>query len=293
MLKRLDFCHKIRIIKTVLSEALMKKQIRRECSYIIMKTHLRNMKYLSFILALSFGFFGCGSDEPKEETLSINFKLTYDNDPLVMFQQYDYPQGNKIYFSRVSFYMSNVTLINDDTPDGSQFLLSSNDYIDLTNSHITTELAEEGMTVGYGLTTENIDQIFFNIGLNSIDNATVPTDHTSDNDLSLSGEYWPGWESYIFAKIEGMIDLDGDGELEQPVALHLGTDDAKRELLTAMLNNEKDLEFIIDIEKVFNQNGQIYDIATTPQIHTIAEVDAINAINFLSTGLIRAFELVN
>jgi len=230
----------------------------------------------------------CKNDE---EQIKLNFKLEYDNNPLVMFEPVSYPGGNQVYFSRVSFYLSNLSIINDDTPEGSTFDVKDVDYIDLTNAHASRSDAETGLSLEYDLPTTNIDQVFMTIGLGSIVNATVPTDYTSDNDLSLSGEYWPGWESYIFAKIEGMIDLDGDGVLEQQIALHLGTDEARRDLITAQLNNKTELNFSIDLKKVFEQDGQIYDIATTPQIHTINEANAIESIEFLATGLINAFEL--
>lgn len=250
------------------------------------------MKYFFSLIALCICFFSCG-DNKEVDCLQFNFKLTYDGDPLVMFDEYDYPGGNKIYFSRVSFYMSDVTIFNDDTPSGSEFLIEENDYINLTDSHITLDGAEEGLKVEYELPTTNIDQVFFNIGMDANDNATTPIEYTSDNDLSLAGEYWPGWRSYVFAKIEGMIDLNGDGTLEQPIALHLGSDEARRNLITQMLDNKRELNFNIDIQKVFDHSGEIYDIATTPQIHTIDDVDATDAINYLSTGLINAFELVN
>lgn len=251
------------------------------------------MKYLSLLLLLLISIGSCKNNDKGDDQICLNFKLVYNDDPLVMFQEYDYPQGNKIYFSKVSFYLSNLTIWNDDTPSGSQFSITENDLIDLTNSHIDASTAEEGLTLTYDTPTQNIDQVYFQVGLNSIDNATVPTDHTSDNDLSKAGEYWPGWKSYVFVKIEGMIDLDGDGVLEKQVALHLGSDDAQRELITAMLDNQNDLKFKIDLQKVFNQNGNIYDIAGTPAIHTIDDINSGDAINFLADGFIRAFELVN
>jgi len=245
------------------------------------------MKYLYFSL-LSLLIFSCKSDDDK---LKLNFQLEYDSNPLVMFEPVDYPGGNKILISKVSFYISALSILHDDNPSGATFDVKDVDYIDLTNAHADLKSAEEGLAVEYDLPTTNIDQVFMIVGLNSNLNATVPTDYSSSNDLSLAGEYWPGWESYIFAKIEGMIDLDGDGTLEQQVALHLGSNEARREIITTNLDNETELNISIDIKKVFEHDGEIYDIATTPQIHTINEANAIESINFLADGLIRAFEI--
>jgi len=250
-------------------------------------------KYIFSALALTIliiSLHSCGDDDKNEQTeVNINYKLVYGDDPLVMFNNYTYPGGNDIQFSRISFYASQLMASSSDAVE----MIKDVEYIDLTNSHVDLSSAENGMTVSYDYAESDLDQLTFNIGLDQTTNATVPTDYPSSSALSLAGEYWPGWQSYVFAKIEGMIDLDGDGVLEQPVALHLGSDTANRILNTPDNLRSKDLNFVIDIENVFQHDGTIYDISTTPQIHTINEANAIESINFLADGLAGAFQVVN
>jgi hypothetical protein len=221
--------------------------------------------YLFTLLSLSV-LVSCGGDD--EQQINVNFKLEYNQEPLVMFQEYDYAEagGIPIEFSRISFYVSEVKL----NIDGQEELFKDADYIDLTESHSTLEKAEEGYTYNVGSTTGDPSSISFNFGLTSAQNATVPTDYPSSSALSRTAEYWTGWSSYVMYKIEGNMDLDGDGVLERPIALHMGTDSVTR---FTSGNYDDNLTISLDIQKIFNCNGEIYDIEATPMIHNLNQVD--------------------
>ncbi len=124
-----------------------------------------------------------------------------------------------------------------------------------------------------------------------MDNAKVPADFSSDNVLSNAAEYWAGWKSYVFAKVEGFIDLDGDGDEETGFALHLGGDDAYRAVSISdkMALDESSTKLYIDIqlERLFMNNGVMYDIAANPQIHS-PEQNPIVIV--LSDNLVTCFE---
>lgn len=225
------------------------------------------MKKAFTFLALATLLMSCGSED---DSATLNFKLNYAGEPLVMFEEYDYPDGNKIEFSRISFYISDIALITAGTSyDGGEI------YVDLTNAHADLESSNKGLGITINDIEESeIESISFNLGLSPELNSTVPSDYPSSSDLSRTGEYWSGWQSYVFAKIEGRLDRDGDGTKEAFV-LHLGSDEAVRPLSFTNSQNDKDFMFNLDIEKVFN-TGSIYNIAETPNIHSLGQIDIIN-----------------
>ena len=102
----------------------------------------------------------------------------------------------------------------------------------------------------------------------------MPADHPSGNPLANSGEYWLAWNSYIFFKIEGYIDLDGDDEPETGVALHLGSDEVMRAFDLQNNTGTNDVMIQIDLNKIFGTNP-VYDIVANPQIHSLSQLPAI------------------
>ena len=121
----------------------------------------------------------------------------------------------------------------------------------------------------------------FNLGLTPAQNALAPNDYPVDSDLSNSAEYWIGWESYVFAKIEGLVDLDNDGNPESTFALHLGSDDIMRSITMEEIDQNGDtytLDIDIDLQNIFERNGDVFDIVETTNIHSLAQ---INEANFL------------
>ncbi|NNE26105.1 MAG: hypothetical protein HKN09_04630 [Saprospiraceae bacterium] len=224
---------------------------------------------LSVFIAFSLMFISCGEEE---QELTLNFKLTYDGEPLVMFDNYTYPDGKTINFSRISFYISELELLSG----GSSTELVDVDYIDLTMSNIDEDKSKDGYDyIIRNMDELNYDGIRFNIGLTPQMNATLPSEYDSSHPLALTSEYWVGWMSYIFAKIEGNMDFDGDGSLEQGIALHLGADAALRNIEINSLNSDNKINITLDLKDVFEQDS-IYDIETTPRIHSLSHVNQTN-----------------
>ena len=228
----------------------------------------RTMKILLTFLSMSIFLISCGGDD--DNTAVINLKLEYAGEPLVMFQEFDYPDGNKIEFSRISFYISDIEL----TTDGASYN-GGEIYVDLTTSHSSLESSNKGLNINISdVKEDNIQSFSFNLGLNPTLNASLPSDYPSSSDLSRTGEYWSNWNSYVFVKLEGRLDRDGDG-IKEAFALHLGSDEAMRSLSFNNLDNDRNIELSVDVEKVFN-TGTLYDIAETPNIHSLSQIDKIN-----------------
>jgi len=230
-------------------------------------------KYV-FVLAL-LACFSCNDKEDRGD-LSLNVKLQYNGEPVVMFDNYIYPDGQDFFFSRFSFYMSDIDLGNG-ALDGIYFL-------NTTSAHNTLEDAVQGFDYFIrDLPEGDYSQFSFKVGIPADINATSPSDYSSDSDLSLTAEHWPSWESYIFSKTEGKLDSNGDGMYDTGFAFHIGSDPALR---TVNLNKDftitngeiSQMEIIIEMDKIFEGPSGLYDILAMPNPDQLSEIDAINEI---------------
>ena len=106
-------------------------------------------------------------------------------------------------------------------------------------------------------------------------------DYPQNHPLFFSGEYWDSWDSYIFFKIEGKADVDMDGTKETPIALHGGSNAAFRAKDFTMdfsveAQKTTTLVFTIDVKDIFDNNGTVYDLVETPQIHSLSQIPQTN-----------------
>ena len=236
------------------------------------------------LFIVSICLFSC-KDDDDTGSLNIQFKLYYDGVPLKMFTNYTYPSGEKFYFSRFSFFTSEIQL-QDSKGQYSEILDVK--YHDLTNNH--TGGGSDYKFIIDGIKAGTYKSIKIGIGVPPNANSKTPAQYGSDNPLSNQSEYWGGWESYIFTRTEGQIDFDGDDVPETGFALHTGADDAYRILeipvdVTVGSNNPDALFFEIDLKSQFGENP-IYDIKQNPQIHSLAQQpQVIELMNNLITGI--------
>lgn len=229
----------------------------------------------------------CTDDSVTE--IDLNFKLSYDGAPLVMLQDYTYPDGRTIRFNRVSLIISEIEAMNGNTSTPIQDAA----MINLGASHSTAELASDGLTYTISnIPVTKMDAIRFNIGLSPALNAKTPAEFDAGHPLANSAEYWIGWQSYVFVKFEGFIDLDNNGSAESTFALHLGSDAIRRSVTfknPKIKNDVAHFDFDLDVKHVFD-NGSIYDIVTTPNIHSLSQ---INQATFLIDNVVAALSMTN
>ena len=251
--------------------------------------HLKLMrKNLFLFLILSISIVSCSDTEENNQIDSkLNIRLEYNGEPFVFFNDYEYPDGKTFNLTRISFYLSEIRVSNSNTT----LVTGIPEYVDLTNSHSDVQKAEIGFDFPLNdLNISDFSQISFNIGLTENDNSTHPNDYTSDNDLSRSAEYWISWNSYIFAKIEGNIDLDGDQIKETGIALHLGSNEALRNISFENIVNNDQVDIVINVEEIFENANNIFDIETTSRIHSLSQIDQTNEI---MDNLAAAFKIQN
>ncbi|MEE9440235.1 MAG: MbnP family protein [Saprospiraceae bacterium] len=232
---------------------------------------MNSNKFFLLVFLIPFLFSACKDD--KAGQLEIVYKLQYDGSPLVMFQEYEYPDGRKIEFTRFSFYTSDVKL--------DQEVLKDVEFHNLTVNNVDLD----GATNGYSWIIDDVpsgdyDNLIFNIGLTEDQNSKTPEDFSTDHPLARSAEHWFNWNSYVFAKVEGKIDTNTDGEKNQSIALHLGSNSAKRSISlsknTTISSDEKAvIEVTIDLYDFFGGADNTYDIDNNPMLHKLEQMPQV------------------
>lgn len=221
--------------------------------------------------------------------LSLDFNINYEGQVLKLFENYEYPSGETIYFTRLSFYLSDLNLYNSEGTEQ----LKAVDYVNMTsfleNPPAASSLYSYIVT---NIKTGTYDNLDFNIGLdNALNENNHPSDFPTSHPLGLTSEHWPGWNSYVFFKLEGKIDFDNDGTFDRDVALHIGGTDAVREVVkdeSIVISDQgmTNLTFDLDISEIFvAENGEIYDIEANPSIHNL---DQMEQVRFLADNLSKA-----
>lgn len=213
----------------------------------------------------------CGKETaPPIDTATVNlsFRAIYGDQPLVLNQQtYSY-QGNLVRFSKVNFYLANLVAVNDD----GERELSDIRFIDLSLTHNTLTDAAKGTVINFSRVPVGTYKFLrFGVGVPTDLNKTIPSDYSTSHPLGAdnSGEYWEAWNSYIFAKIEGQYDADGNGEFDGndiSFAYHTGMDRVYQEIeldnnLNLVAGETTNLDFELDVRQLFSfPNGDLIDI---------------------------------
>ncbi len=232
-----------------------------------------NKYQVILLLGLILTFNSCRKED--DTRARIHLRLLYNGEPAVTQQDMIYPDGKVFVLTRFSTYLSELTIHSG----SEQQRLKDVQFINLTETLKNSGSSAQGYTIFDGaIDLASVDRVDFNIGLTPGQNATVPADHPPGHPLAMPGEYWLAWQSYIFTKIEGWIDLDGDGMAETGVALHLGSDEVKKAISLVNPENTTELTIQIDLAKVFKQH-KIYDIAATPQIHSLSQIEALRELS--------------
>ena len=234
-----------------------------------MKNILFFLTFSSLLLAAS-----CGKENTNPidtANLNLSFRATYEGETLVLNEDYNY-LDNSVRFSRINFYIADLAAVNND----GETELSEIQFIDLTPTHNNLADAEQGTIRSFSkVPVGTYNQLKFGVGVPTDLNKTNPSDYSTTHPLGAdnSGEYWEAWDSYIFAKIEGQYDVDGDGtysgEKDISFAYHAGGD---REGLYSLIELDDnlvlkagettDLVFELDVRQLFDLGkGQPFTLA--------------------------------
>ena len=263
------------------------------------------MKKIIFFLFVStlFTFSSCDDDVVMVDTSSVklNFKAAYSGEPLV-FQnngfQYDYPLGNKIKFSDLKFFIADVALLEEE--GGAEAKLIDIQYVNFSEN-TTLEEAERPISfVLNDVPSGKYKALKIGIGVPADLNNENYSQYGADHPLRVnSGEFWAGWNSFIFMKINGTYDIDGDGigtGTDASLGHHLGGNQFYKVItlskpITLDPDQEKELNIELDLEKLYeNVTGENLDLSISDNwgTHDPSKVDVIT---FLTNNFHQAFTL--
>ncbi len=223
-------------------------------------------------------------DEDKTATVEINFVAEYQNSPLVIFSEdYSYPElGNTFNVKRFQFLITDLALLKDGTGDITE--LAEVELINLTDKD-TEDLARKGTARAYeSIPVGQYSGIRFGFGVNNeLNRSETQGDYNAGEPLTQ--DFWTAWNSYIFSKVEGDFDMNGDGlyndELDFSYSLHTGTNEGYNVItlnapITVAVDSDNVIKIVVDFEKMLRDvNNTVYDVIDTPTTHSLNDVDKV------------------
>lgn len=222
---------------------------------------------LAVLLAAS-----CGENKTDEGSVGLQFKAHFGGAPLTMFSRsYAYPDGMNVRFQNFLFYVSDVTLIKE---DGSEHPLSEIELISFKDIQDDAAAAAGIATNAAKVPPGNYKAVKMGIGIAPDLNGTQPGDYKPGH--PLTDNYWSWALGYIFTKIEGNADLNGDGNFDENAKLtfHIGANTLYRvktfdTTFSVKTGEELQIPFMVDLRKVLvNDAGNYLDFRVTRQDHT-------------------------
>jgi hypothetical protein len=216
------------------------------------------MKQYAFLLFIaSFLVFSGCKDSEEKVAFTLTFKALYNGVPFAKNKYYDY-DTYKIQFSKFHTYLSDITLLNG----SKETQLSEIEFIDFTPGYATNDNAID-VVVRVKAPAGDYTGVKMGYGVKSNLNSKKPANYASGHPLANEDEYWSGWKSYIFAKIEGQTDSNNDGTDEIFNQFHFGSDAVYRTFsfdkdLTITENTNIGIE--IDVKNIFFANNTWWDM---------------------------------
>jgi hypothetical protein len=180
---------------------------------------------------------------PEGKSMQLEFKMNADEDSFMYGTGYEF-NGVTVEFSELRFYLSDLTLHDDDE---NTELLKNAILLDAGSEENTFTMDETDFS--------HIHELHLLFGLNEIVNHEDPTQAEAPlNDASM---HW-GWNpesGYKFLKAEFSVDTDGDNIPDSNGSIHCATDAVAREfMLTTHQDVEEDhvnLEINVDVLAFF------------------------------------------
>jgi len=262
------------------------------------------MKNFACLFLLGFLLFASCKDDGTlggVSTVNLNFTALYSGEPLVTNNaafQYKYPDGREISFNTFNFFISDVALLEAEGSDEAPLI--DIDFVDF-GENTTAEDALNPITISKNnVPSGNYKGLKISIG--------VPQDlnNSSFNQLSSThplrkhdGEWWSGWDSFIFLKIGGSYDKDDDGlgiGEDASITHHLGSNPIFRTItipaqITLAAGETFDLNVVTDLMQLYlDENGQHLDISV-PENRITHDPDNLDVANYIVNNLGRAMTI--
>ncbi len=229
-------------------------------------------------------------DNFSETSLELNFKSNFGDAPLLMYaSEYDYEDGMKIKLQLFQFFISSIRLVDEAGNESRELLdVALVSFGDIQSAPD----AASGVSISLdNVPTGKYSAIKFGVGVNESLNGTMPSEYQAGH--PLSGHYWSAAGSYVFTKIEGNADLQGDGDFEEKLTFHVGGNPRYREIehnkSFELTGGETGLlEFAVDLQEVLVDDNDVFvDFKEVTQIHNGTAETAV----FIMDNLAKAISI--
>lgn len=221
-------------------------------------------KFIQFSTALLLTttvlFFSSCDPEDSVTALDFHFHPKVGSEDFSFSKSFDI-NGVATQFATAQFYVHGIELEYENTTK------SIDNYLLVKAGQMTYSLGdvEEGKVMG----------VKFNVGVDSINNGQTEENFTgraSDDPLAIQSPkmHWNWNMGYIFVKLEGLFDNDGDGVPETAFEYHVGMNPMLRSVnLTTnkeVMGNEMELMINVDYGKFLEG----IDLKATPMVHSMS-----------------------
>lgn len=234
---------------------------------------MQKLTYLLLLVALA-AFPACdghnhSSDGPATD-FTLTFKAMYDGGQLVKNQNYPYGQtGYPVFFNQFSTYVSDVELLKS---DGTSHRLTESEFVDFTPNGAPSAVSATPAFTYSNVPEGDYTGIRIGFGVKPALNAKKPADFPANHPLAKESEYWNGWKSYIFTKIEGQGDEDNNATPDHFLIYHCGSDPVYKVFdfqtpisVHADHPGHDGAAVVLDLKKIFRMpDSSYYDIVANP-----------------------------
>lgn len=220
----------------------------------------------------------------------LQFTGVFDDSPLQMYEQtYAYADDVAVRFQLFQFYISDLVLLKEENGGTTEVPLADIELISFADIQTAAEAAE-GVTLAFQeVPAGNYTGLKMGLGVSPDLNATQPGDY--DPPHPLDNHYWSWARGYVFTKVEGNADLDGDGVFEEKLTFHIGENDYYRELEILQpievrqggaINLKVDLANVLqrDASRYLNFREVTQDHTTNPEVATLIADNLLQAITY-------------
>lgn len=225
---------------------------------------LKTTSYCILALAL-LGVWSCEPEPIFEPSTSVEIQWRgFYGDEILVFPKpngYYFNDTVRLRFSEFGFYFSEVKLIGDDGV--SETNLIDVDWVDFSTFGDSLTANQGAIFSLRRIPVGNYTGIKFGFGVSPFLNETLPEEYFESHSLSATQRYRPSWESYVFSRIGGRADTDGDLDfLDLAYLYRSGTNDQYRTIVLPLnLELEADktgrIPLIIDLETLLSGSGGV------------------------------------
>jgi hypothetical protein len=170
--------------------------------------------------------------------LALHFDHKLGNENFELNKDFVLSTGETVNFSFAKFYVSQITLMDD---DGNANMMDKYLLIDPSVHHVD---------IGQ-IDPQHVHVIKFNVGVDTAANHLDPTTYEPSHPLAPQSPsmHWAWASGYIFFKLEGTVDTDSDGNVDDTFEYHIGLD---KFLRTVSSTKHTDVaggeELMVDVE---------------------------------------------